>query len=142
MALDIQAHYQALYDGARAALDADGHSGISLMHVYSGDDQTGEPTEPPFVIYRQDVERSLGTTGGGPAKVLNSSWVFTSYSADLSSGLSYLTAIAAYFEENDPDQTQDGYVTTNVEVNGIQSLFEQADKFYACHLRLDWERSA
>ena len=137
--MDIQAHYQALYDAARTGLDTVDPD-VSLLHVDSNDSQTGEPSSWPFVIYRQDVERSLGTVGGGSAKILRSSWVFTAYAFDLADGLDYISAIANAIVDADLTTT-DGYVTTNIELQGIQSLFEDDSRVYACHARFEWERS-
>ena len=137
--MDIQAHYQALYDAARTGLDID-HSDVPLLHVDSNDAQTGEPMTWPFVIYRQDIERSLGTVGSGSAKVLRSSWIFTAYAFDLHDALDYLSAVATSIIDADLTTT-DGYVTTNIELQGIQSLFEDDAQVYACHARFEWERS-
>lgn len=137
--MDIQAHYQALYDAARTGLSMEDPD-VPLLHVDSNDSQTGEPIGWPFVIYRQDVERSLGTVGGGSAKVLKSSWIFTAYAFDLSDALDYLSAIANGIIDADLTTT-DGYTTTNIELQGIQSLFEDDAQVYACHARFEWERS-
>ena len=138
--MDIKAHWQALYNEQRAALDAAGHGAIPIYHTTSVDTQTGEPAPAPFVIYRQDVERSYGTMGGGELEVLRSGWVITSYADDLEDGLAYISAIAEAVADGIED-TADGYVTTSVEVIGVQSIYEDDFKVYATHMRILWERS-
>ena len=139
--MDITAHWQAIYNGQRAALDAAGHTDVPIFHTSSIDTQTGEGAPPPYVIYRQDVERSYGTMGGGELEVLRSGWVITSYAVDLEDGLAYVSAIGTALAATIED-TADGYTTTSVEVIGVQSLYEEDFKVYATHMRVLWERSA
>lgn len=138
--MDIQAHYQALYDAARAAMDAS-FADVPLLHIDSNDSQTGEPISWPFVVYRQDVERPTGTTGGGASKILRSAWVFVAYTADFAEGLNIATAIVNGLVDANIT-TSDGYVTTNLELQGFQPLFEDDSQVYAVHFRFEWERSA
>ena len=139
--MNIADHYKALYEASRSAMDAADLHDVELLHIYSGDTQTGQQVDPPFVIYRQDVERPIGSTGGGAAKVLRSSFVFTAYAVDLSEALEALSTIATALMVSDLT-TDDGYVTTHIQVEGIQSLYENESHLYACHLRIFWERSA
>ena len=138
--MNIKAHWQAIYNECREALDLAGHTDVPVFHASSIDTQTGEGQDAPFVIYRQDVERSLGTIGGGELKVARSGWVITSYAEDLEDGLAYISAIVSAIAD-DIETTADGYTTTSVEVIGVQSLFEDDFKVYATHLRILWERS-
>ena len=138
--MDIKAHWQAIYDEIRAGLDGAGYSAVPIFHVASIDTQTGEGATAPFVIYRQDVERSTGTMGGGEQKVMKSGWVITSYAFDLNDGLDYLTAAKDEMATGIAD-TSDGYVTTAVEFIGIQTLHEPDFQVYGSHLRMLWERS-
>ena len=140
--MNIKAHWQALYDSMRAALDAAGHTDIPVFHTTSIDTQTGEGASPPFVIYRQDVERSYGTMGGGELEVVRSGWVITAYAVDLEDGLDFIAAIVSAISDNGIGATSDGYTTTAVEIVGVQSLYESDFKVYATHLRILWERSA
>lgn len=139
--MNMQDHWQAIYDAARAALDAipEGDE-VALLHVFSGDSQTGESHEAPFVAYRQEVERSTGTTGAGSLKVLRSNWLFTAYTKDLGDGLLWLSTILNALTDA-TFTTTDGYTTTNINPLGVQTLYEDDVKLYACHLRLEWERS-
>jgi len=138
--MDIEAHWTAVYNEMRAALDNGGASAVPILHVTSIDTQTGQGTEAPFVVYRQDVERSFGTVGGGEQKVLRSGWVVTSYSEGLAEGLNYLSLIADALTDGIAD-TADGYVTAGVEIIGVQTLHEPDFMVYASHMRLLWERS-
>ena len=140
--MNFQDHYEALYGQSRSALDAGGMASVPLVHVFSGDDLSGVPYSPPFVIYRQDVERPIGTTGGGASKVLRSSWVFSAYTFGLAEGLGAISLIATGLTASGPKlTTADGYVTTHFAIEGHQSLFDQAANAFASHLRIFWERS-
>lgn len=141
--MNLKDHYQALYDTCRDAMDNGDKAATPLLHVFSGDDLQGRPYDAPFVMYRQDVERPIGTTGGGAAKVLRSSWVFTAFTADLPEGLDTLSLIATALNETGPSLvTDDGYTTTHFAIEGVQTLYDQEANLYASHLRIFWERSA
>lgn len=134
-------HWQALYDVMRAALDADDMAHVPIYHGTSIDTQTGQGATAPYIIYRQDVERSMGTMGGGELVTLNSGWVITSYAFDLEEGLDYLSTITTALADIDGVLTDDGYTTTAVEVIGVQTIYEDEYKVYGSHLRIRWERS-
>jgi len=136
-----KAHWQALYDEMRQALDDSGHDGVPIFHVTSVDTQTGEGAKAPYIVYRQDVERSMGTMGGGELTVLNSGWVITSYAFDLADGLDYLSEIETSLA-NSGMVTGDGYTTSGVEIIGVQTLYDDEYKVYGTHMRIRWERSA
>lgn len=136
-----KAHWQALYDAMRSALDGNDYDGVPIFHVTSVDTQTGQGAIAPFVVYRQDVERSLGTMGGGELVTLNSGWVITSYAFDLSDGLDFLSAIETALADS-TITTGDGYTTTAFEVIGVQTLYDDEYKVYGTHMRIRWERSA
>lgn len=139
--MQYKAHWQALYDNMRAALDADGHQGVPIYHATSIDTQTGEGEVAPFIVYRQDVERSLGTFGGSELGDLSSGWVITSYAFDLEDGLEYLSLIQTSLADATL-VTGDGYTTTGFEVIGVQTIYEDEYKVYGTHLRVLWHRSA
>lgn len=140
--MNLEDHYQALYDEARTAMDDDGHNDVPLLHVTPHTIQTSEPEAPPFTLYRQDVERPTGTMGGGPSKLLRSSWVFTAYTIGLGEGLSIISSISTALDDAGDDiTTADGYSTVHFEIEGVQSLYEQESNLYATHLRIFWERS-
>ena len=138
--MDYKAHWQALYDAMRAALDDNDHKQVGLYHVFTGDDTPlTASAEPPFVAYRQDVERSTGTFGGS-LKILRSNWVITSRAAALEDALAYISAIVTDLTDA-ALTTTDGYTTTSLRGLGVQSLYETDAQLYAIHLRLEWERS-
>lgn len=137
-----KAHWQAIYDNLRASLDGAGYTDVEVVHTTSIDTQTGAGLEAPFVVYRQDVERSHGTVGKGELNILNSGWVITSYSEDLEDGLAYLGEIIDGITTGaGVADTADGYRTSGMEVIGIQTLYENDFKVYASHLRVLWERT-
>lgn len=137
-----KAHWQAIYNNLRASLDGAGFNAVEVVHTTSIDTQTGGGLDAPFVVYRQDVERSHGTVGGGELDVLNSGWVITSYADDLEDGLAYIGAIATGITTGTGvADTTDGYRTSGMEVIGIQTLYENDFKVYASHLRVLWERT-
>ena len=141
--MDIQAHWQALYDEMRTALDGDGYNAVAIYHVDSTNDQTGEPAPPPMVVYRDETLRPLGTTGGGNSVILRSGYLITCRAYDLADALAYVSSIATALDAADETMTTtDGYSTTNIEILGSQSLYETEFKLYAVHLRVEWERSA
>lgn len=136
-----KAHWQALYDAMRTALDNGGHNGVPIYHATSIDTQTGEGEVAPFIVYRQDVERSLGTMGGGALKTLSSGWVITSYAFDLEDGLEYLSLIETALADSTL-VTTDGFTTMAFEVIGVQTIYEDEYKVYGTHLRVLWHRSS
>lgn len=136
-----KAHWQALYDAMRSALDAEGHEGVPIFHVTSVDTQTGQGAVAPFIVYRQDVERSLGTMGGGELVTLSSGWVITSYAFDLEDGLDYISVIESALADS-TITTADGYTTASFEVIGVQTLYDDEYKVYGTHMRMTWQRSA
>lgn len=139
--LDRKAHWQAIYDAIVAAQAAAGLGGIPVVHVFSGDDAPNvSSVDPPFIEYRQDVERNLGTYGDGTAKVLRSNWVIVSRAEDLEDCLAYSSAIVSYLVDADITTT-DGYTTTNLEILGTMTLYERDAGLYADHIRFAWERS-
>jgi len=135
-----KAHWQALYDAMREALDDDGQDHVPIFHVTSVDTQTGKGATAPFIVYRQDVERSMGTMGGGELTVLDSGWVITSYAFDLGDGLDYLSLIETALADT-TITTGDGYTTTAFEVIGVQTLYDDEYKVYGTHMRAMWQRS-
>lgn len=139
--MNTKDHWQAVYDALRAALDTAGHTTVPVVHTTSIDTQTGDGLDAPFVVYRQDVERSRGTVGGGELVDLNSGWVITSYAEDLEDGLDYIGAITTALPSGIAD-TADGYRTTGVEIIGVQSLYEPDFRVYATHLRVLWSRTS
>ena len=142
MAIDYEAHWQALYDEMRAALDLGGFSAVPIFHVTSENDQTGDPADPPYVIYTQETERPLGTMGGGNSTVLRTGFRITARAAKLSDALAYISDIVSALDTADDSMvTGDGYRTTDISILGVQSLFESDFGVYAVHLRVDWERS-
>lgn len=139
--IDYEAHWQALYDEMRAALDVN-FAEVPIYHITSTDDATGEPADPPYVVYRQETERTMGTTGGGNSKVMKSGWVITARDFDLAAALAYISDIVGDLTEADDSMvTADGYATTDIKIIGLQSLYEQDFGVYAVHCRIDWERS-
>lgn len=140
--MDIQAHWQALYNEMRTALDGDGHTDVAVYHIDSTNDQTGEPAPPPFIVYRDETLRPLGTVGNGNSAVLTSGFLITCRAYSLADTLSYISSIATALDDADSSlTTTDGYSTTSIEIIGSQSLFEPDSKLYASHLRVSWERS-
>jgi len=137
---DLQTHYQALYAAMRTALDSQGYAAVPLIHVFTGDSVLVESHEPPMVVYRQDVERSTGTVGGGSLKILRSNWVITGYAEDLEDSLDMISTVMHDLTDA-AISTSDGYETTNLSPLGIQSLYETDGLVYATHLRMEWERS-
>lgn len=141
MALSLKAHNQALYTAMRAGLDTDGHTAKPLFHVFSGDSQTGAPAQPPFVVYRQEWERTLGTTTGGASRVMRSGWIITAYSKSMAESLALASSCANALVDASLTTT-DGYTTTNLSILGVQSLFEPDGRVHATHVRFEWERSS
>lgn len=142
MAIDYQAHWQALYDEMRTAMDGDGHSAVPIFHISSENDQTGDPADPPYIIYRQETERPIGVMGDGNSEVLRSGFVITARDTALANALDYISSIVSALDTADASMTTtDGYTTTDISILGIQSLYESDFQVYAVHLRVDWERS-
>lgn len=139
--MDYEAHWQALYDEMRTALDNAGKTEVDLAHVFTGESPLIKSMEPPLLVYRQEVERSLGTVGGGAIKVLSSNFMLTSYADNLPEALAITSAVVTHLTAAEFGTT-DGYTTTHIKVNGVQSLYEQDSKLYAVHTRILWERSA
>lgn len=135
--IDLQAHYQALYDAMDPVVD------VPIFHVTSADYQTNAPADPPFVVYRQDVERApAGTRAGGTNKVMRSNFIISAYTITLGEGLDLISNIVNQFEDTWQNiVTSDGYQTTNIEVLNVQSIYEKDGKNYAVHCRVEWERS-
>lgn len=138
--IDYQAHWQAIYNEMRTALDTATRTDVDIYHVFTGDTTLIKSGEPPLLVYRQDVERNLGTVGDGALKVLRSNWILTAYSDTLGDALDIASVVLDALVEN-PFTTTDGYTTTHVEPLGVQSLYEQDSKLWAVHLRVLWERS-
>lgn len=139
--MDYEAHWQTLYNEMRTALDVD-YADVAIYHTTSTDDQTGQPADPPYVVYTDETNRSLGTTGGGNSKVLKSGFRITSRHESLSEALGMISAIVTRLDLADSTvTTADGYVTTDMQIIGQQTLFETDSLLYAVHLRIDWERS-
>jgi hypothetical protein len=135
MNIDLKAHYQAIFDAI------DGAVAVPVLHVYSGDSQVGDPTELPFIVYRQEVERLVaGTRAGGDSKVMTSNWVITAYSHELGEALDLVSVAFNALVDTKPTTT-DGYTTTAIEPVGVVSLWEKDAKNYAVHGRIMWERS-
>ena len=140
--IDYEAHWQALYNDMRAAMNAAGLSAIPIFHITSSSNQVGEPSPPPYVVYRQETERPTGTQGGGNSKVLRTGFIITAREDDLADALAIISAIANSLDAADATlTTTDGYETTDISILGVQSLFENDLNVYAVHLRVDWERS-
>lgn len=139
--MDVQAHWQAIYDEARAALDGAGYNAVPIYHVTSTNDQTGEPAAPPHVVYRDETMGALGTTGDDLA-VVQSNFLFTVRAYTLGEVLDYLSALVGGFEAAGIDMTTtDGYATTAITIVGHTSLYEPDSKLYAGHFRVNWQRS-
>ena len=134
--MDLYAHYEALYAELDAALV------IPVVPVTSYEDQTGQASiELPYLVYRQEVERSpYGTRAGGSAKVLRSNWLLSSYATDLDEAIANAnTAVNAVIDGT--FTTTDGYTTTACELTGFMPLFEREGPNYVVHARILWERS-
>lgn len=136
---DMQTHWQALYDTMRTALNGAGASAVPIFHGTSQDAQTGEHAVAPFVLYRQDTERAIGTMGGGHFATLEEGWVVTAYAFDLEDGLDYISAIASAIV--DIDDPSDAYTTIGLDLLGVQTVWEQDFRVYGIHLRFDWALS-
>lgn len=142
MAIDYEAHWQALYNEMRAAMDVGGHNAVPIFHVTSENDQTGDPSDPPYVVYSQETERPIGTVGGGNSTVLRSGFRITARASGLADALAYISDIVSALDSADDTMvTSDGYRTSDIHVLGVQSLYESDFGVYAVHLRVDWERS-
>ncbi len=140
--IDYEAHWKALYNKMRAAMNVAGLSDIPIFHITSSSNQAGEPAPPPYVTYRQETERPTGTQGGGNSKVLRTGFIITAREEDLTDALDIISAIANSLDAADGSmETTDGYQTTDISILGVQSLFENDLNVYAVHLRVDWERS-
>jgi len=140
--MDLDAHWQAMYDALRAGLDTAGLTDVPLAAIHSQDSQTaGEALVPPYVIYSGERETGTGTTGSGQNKVALSGWRVTCRARDLDEVLAMASAVTAKMEQEDIDQTADGYVTTAVELVGGQTLYEIDSKLNSYLLRFNWERS-
>lgn len=141
--MDYEAHWQSLYDEMREALDDAGFSLVPILHVTSSSTQPqGEPAAPPYVMYRQETERPLGTQGGGNSKVLTTGFMISARDFDFASALGMISAIVNRLDAADATMTtEDGYETTDISMIGNQSLFEDDLNVYAQHLRISWERS-
>ena len=141
--MDYEAHWQALYDELRTALDGGGHSDVDVVHVFTGESPLIRSYEPPLLVYKQETERTLGTVGDGNNKVISSNFMLTAYSENLGKALGIASvAVTHLTEDAGAFATSDGYETTNVRVIGNMSLYEQDSKLYAIHVRVEWERSA
>lgn len=138
--MDYEAHWQALYNAIVAALTP-AHSDVGVFHVFTGDDTPllASP-EPPLIIYRMDVERTLGTTGNGSLNVLRSNWPMVSYAVDLADALKHASVVITALTDA-KITTSDGYTTTNISPLGVMSLYETDAELYAVHFRIEWERS-
>lgn len=139
--MDYEAHWRAIYGEMRTALDAANLQAVDIFHVFTGEDSPlVKSAEPPLVVYRQDVERTTGTTGAGSLKVLRSNWPCVSYAEDLAEALAAASAIITALTDA-TFTTTDGYTTTNINPLGVMSLYETDSELYAVHFRLEWERS-
>jgi hypothetical protein len=135
MTYDIKAHHQALYDAMEPATN------LPIYHTQSSNEQTGEPAEIPFIVYRQETERTIaGTRTDGSAKVLRNTWVLSVFSKNFGEALDELTALFGALTDAEIT-TSDGYETTNLEPIGVMSLWESNQENYAVHGRISWERS-
>lgn len=142
MAIDYEAHWTTFYQEMRTAMDVGGHTTVPIFHVTSENDQTGDPSDPPYVIYAQETERPVGTTGGGNSTVLRSGFRITARAVGLADALAYISDIVNALDTADDTMvTADGYRTTDISILGVQSLYESDFGVYAVHLRVDWERS-
>lgn len=140
--MDYNAHWQVIYDTLAAALSAAALTEVSIAAIHSQDTQTaGVALEPPYVVYTQERETTLGTMGGGPNEVAESGWRITARTRDLEDLLDIAAAVTDKFELEDIAATSDGYVTTAVELVGAQTLWEVDSKLNAFHLRFNWERA-
>lgn len=139
--MNYEAHWQAMYNALRAALDAATLTDVDVVHIFTGDDSPlVRSAEPPLVVYRQDVERATGTAGQGSLKVLRSNWPMVSYAVDLADALQAKSVIITALTDASLTTT-DGYVTTNISPLGTMDLFEPDSQLYAAHFRVEWERS-
>jgi hypothetical protein len=141
--IDYEAHFQALYDEMRAAMDAAGFSLVPILHVTSSSTQpNADPAPPPYVMYRQETERPIGTSGKGNSAILTTGFMITARDFDFASALGMISAIVNRLDVADATMvTADGYETTDIAMIGNQSLFEDDLNVYAQHLRVSWERS-
>lgn len=136
MTYDLKDHHQALYDAMDAAAT------MPIYHTQSSNEQTGEPAEMPFIVYRQETERAIaGTMDGGSNKVLRSTWVISIYSKNFEQALNEMTALIDALTDA-PLTPADGYTTTTIEPINVMSLWERDQENYAVHGRILWERSA
>lgn len=139
--IEYEAHWQALYDEMRTALDAN-FADVPIFHITATDAADGQPSPPPYVVYRQETERTMGTMGGKNSTIMKSGWVITARDYDLAEALAYISDIASALDVADSSMTtSDGYSTTDIQIIGLQSLYEQDFGVYAVHCRIDWERS-
>lgn len=135
MSYDIKAHHQALYDAM------DGAATMPIYHTQSSNEQTGEPAPLPFVVYRQETERTIaGTPSDGSDKVIRSTWVISAYSKNFAEALDEITLIFDALTDAELTMT-DGYETVALIPIGVMSLWEKDLENYAVHGRILWERS-
>jgi hypothetical protein len=138
--VDVQAHWQAFYDALRVGLNAAGETEVPVVHVTSEDGPLVAAVTPPFVAYRDETFRTVGTTGGGSLKVVRSNWAVTVRSANMAEATDLATVVLGALVDVDVT-TSDGYQTTALEPIGSLSLWEEDAEVYAIHLRFLWERS-
>lgn len=135
MTYDLKAHHQALYDAMEVAAT------WPIYHTQSSNEQTGEPAPLPFIVYRQETERTVaGTPGDGSSKVLRSTWIISAYAKNLGEALDEVTAIFDALTDADL-QPVDGYETVELKPAGVMSLWERDHENYAVHGRIIWTRS-
>jgi len=135
---DLFEHYETLY----IALDT--ASTVQVVPVTSYQDDTGEHAYAlPFIVYRQEVERSpYGTPGSGSTKILRSNWLISSYADNLDAAIQNLTdALGGLIDNEKNITTDDGYQTTNLELVGFMPRFEQEASNFIVDARIQWERS-
>lgn len=133
--MDQYAQYEAIYAVLDAALP------IVVAPVTSFEDQTGEPIDLPYAVYRTESERGLyGTPDSGSSKILRSTWVISVYAHDLDDALAWANDAVVALVDGDIS-VSDGYETTAITLIGFMPLFEKEGPNYAVHARVMWERS-
>lgn len=140
--MDLELHWKEMYRVLAAGMATGGHDSVPLLHVDSSKGTSNVAQEPPYVIFTQETFRNLGSTSGGNLKVISDQWRVVARHRDLTPVLDYISAIITELEkENNTFATVDGYDTTAIEFNGLQTFYEEDSKLNAAHLRFTWERS-
>lgn len=135
---DLYEHYETLYAALKSGTD------VQIIPITAYQDNTGEAAYAlPFIVYRQEVERSpYGTPASGSAKVLRSNWLISSYAVNLDEAITNVTDALSNLIDNEKNiTTNDGYTTTNLELVGFMPRFEKEASNFIVDARIQWERS-